>query len=130
MAHVRRKFVDIHKSQGLPIAEEAIKRIASLYAIEKEVRGSPADNRVAIRQAQAKPIFDDLEIWLGEQLPKLSGKSPLAGAIRYAMKRMKRMRAYLDQGFLELDNNTAERSIRPIAGGWSLCTSFISACKH
>lgn len=117
MAHVRRKFVDIHKSQGSSIAEEAIKRIASLYAVEKEARGSPSGDRVAIRQAKAKPIFDDLEIWLGEQLPKLSGKSPLAGAIRYALKRMKRMRAYLDQGFLELDNNTAERSIRPIALG-------------
>ena len=117
MAHVRRKFVDIHKSQGSSIAEEAIKRISSLYAIEKEARGSPPDNRVAIRQTQAKLIFDDLETWLTEQLPKLSGKSPLAGAIRYALKRMKRMRAYLDHGFLELDNNTAERSIRPIALG-------------
>jgi hypothetical protein len=85
MAHVRRKFVDLHKSQGLPVAEEAIKRIAFLYAIEKEARGSPPEDRVAIRQTKAKPIFDDLEIWLVEQLPKLSGKSPLAKDIRYAL---------------------------------------------
>ena len=117
MAHVRRKFVDLHKSQGSSIAEDAIKRIASLYAVEKEARGSPPDNRIAIRQTKAKPIFDDLEIWLAEQLPKLSSKSPLAGAIRYALKRMKRMSVYLDHGFLELDNNTAERSLRPIALG-------------
>ena len=117
MAHVRRKFVDLHKSQGLPVAEEAIKRIAFLYAIEKEARGSPPEDRVAIRQTKAKPIFDDLEIWLVEQLPKLSGKSPLAKDIRYALNRMKCMRSYLDHGFLELDNNAAERSIRPIALG-------------
>jgi transposase len=61
MAHVRRKFVDIHRSQGFPIAEEAIGRIAQLYAVEKEARGSPPDRRAELRQAHAAPIFDDLE---------------------------------------------------------------------
>ncbi len=61
MAHMRRKFVDVHKSQGLAIAEEAIKRIAKLYGVEKEVRGQPPDEWVKIRQRQSKPIFDDLE---------------------------------------------------------------------
>ena len=84
MAHVRRKFVDVFKSQGLPIAEEAIKRIARLYGVEKEARGEPPEKRVAIRQKKAKPLFDELEIWLGAQLPKISGKSDLAIAIRYA----------------------------------------------
>ena len=51
------------------------------------------------------------------ELPKLSGKTPLANAIRYALTRMKRLRGYLDHGFLELDNNTAERSMRGIAIG-------------
>ena len=49
--------------------------------------------------------------------PKLSGKSPLSGAIRYALGRMKRARAYLDNGFLEIDNNTAERAVKPVALG-------------
>ncbi|MCP4933502.1 MAG: IS66 family transposase, partial [bacterium] len=69
------------------------------------------------RQEKARPIFDDLEAWLHIQLTKISGKTPLAGAIRYALTRMKRLRPYLENGFLELDNNTAERSMRPIALG-------------
>lgn len=64
MAHVRRKFVDIHRSQGSPIAEEAIGRIAQLYAVEKEARGSPPDHRADLRKAHSALIFDDLERWL------------------------------------------------------------------
>ncbi|MFG6665289.1 IS66 family transposase [Sulfitobacter sp. 916] len=117
MAHVRRKFVDVFASQGNAIAEEAIRRSAELYAVEKEARGKLPDVRVALRQARAKPIFDDLEAWLHAQLPKISGKSPLAQAIRYALGRMPKARAYLENGHLELDNNTAERAIKPVAIG-------------
>ena len=117
MAHVRRKFVDIHRAQGSAIADEAVLRIAQLYAVEKEARGSPPDLRVEIRQAKAKPVFDDLEAWLHLQLPSISGKSPLAAAIRYALTRMKRLQPYLDHGVLELDNNTAERAMRSVAIG-------------
>jgi transposase len=117
MAHVRRKFVDVQQSQGSAIAGEAIKRIAQLYAVEKQARGHPPDERVRIRQAKSKPILDDLEPWLASQLPRISGKTPLAGAIRYAITRLKRLRPYLDHGVLELDNNCAERAMRPIALG-------------
>ena len=70
-----------------------------------------------IRQSQSEPLFDDLKAWLHAQLPRISGKTPLAGAIRYALTRKKRLRSYLKYGFLELDNDTAERSMRPIALG-------------
>ena len=63
------------------------------------------------------PIFDGLESWLHDQLPTISGKSPLAMAIRYGLTRMKRLRPCLDHGFLELDNNTAERAMRSVAVG-------------
>jgi hypothetical protein len=76
MAHVRRKFVDAFASRGNAIAEEAIRRIAELYAVEKEARGKSPEARVALRQARAKPIFDDLEAWLHAQLPKISGQRP------------------------------------------------------
>ncbi|RWR29892.1 hypothetical protein D2T29_13785 [Sinirhodobacter populi] len=115
--HVRRKFVDIHRSQGSPIAEEAIGRVARLYAIEKEARGSPPDRRAELRQTHAAPVFDDLEAWMAVQLSTISGKSPLAAAIRYAPSRMERLRLYLDHGALELDNNAAERGMRGIALG-------------
>lgn len=84
---------------------------------EKEARGSPPERRAALRQEKAKPIFDDFEAWLHIQLPSISGKSPLAGAIRYALTRMTRLRPDLDHGVLELDNNTAERATRSIAIG-------------
>ncbi|MGE3643298.1 MAG: IS66 family transposase [Beijerinckiaceae bacterium] len=117
MAHIRRKFVDIYKSQGSPIAEEAIKRIAELYAVEKRARGQSPEDRAALRQADAKPIFDDLEVWLRKQLPKLPRKSPLADAIRYALDRLPKARPYLENGVLEADNNYAERAIKPVALG-------------
>jgi transposase len=117
MAHVRRKFFDIHAAQGSVIAAEVLQRIAQLYQVEDEGRGKPPEQRKAIRQVKARPVFDDLEVWLQSQLGKVSGKSPLAGAIRYALTRMKRLRHYLDHGILELDNNTAERAMRPIALG-------------
>ena len=77
MAHIWRKFVDVHKSQGSAIAEEAIKRIAKLYGIEKEVRGQPQDVRAAARQSRSRPVFDELEAWLHTQLPRISGKSTI-----------------------------------------------------
>ncbi len=61
------------------------------------------------------PVFDDLEVWLAMQLASISGKPPLAAAIRYALKRMERLRPYLHNGMLELDNNVAERGMRAIA---------------
>ncbi len=61
MAHVRRKFVDVFASQGSAIAEEAIRRISGLYAVEKEARGKPPNERVSLRQSKSKPIFDDFE---------------------------------------------------------------------
>ena len=72
---------------------------------------------MALRQEYAKPIFDDLKVWLQEQLDMISGKTPLAKAIRYALARIPKARPYLDHGFLELDNNTAERAVRPVTLG-------------
>ena len=63
MAHVRRKLVDVLRSQGSHIAEQAIEHIAQLYPVEKEARRSPPERRVELRQAETKPILDDLESW-------------------------------------------------------------------
>ena len=117
LAHVRRKFVDVHRSQGSAIAEEAIRRIAELYAVEKAARGRPPEERARLRQADARPVLDDLEAWLAAQLPALSGKTPLAAAIRHALVRLPKLRPYLEHGTLEAENNAAERAMRPIALG-------------
>ena len=117
LAHVRRKFFDIHKATASPVAEEALIRIAALYTIEKEIRGSPPDARRAARQVKSKPLFADLQAWLDRTLPSLPGRSGLALAVRYAITRLKRLEIYLEDGRLEIDNNAAERSIRPLALG-------------
>lgn len=114
---LRRRFVDSHRSHGSPIAEDAIGRIATHYVVAKEARGSPPDVRVALRRAHAAPVFDDLERWLALQPATISGKFPLAAAIRHALTRMERLRPYLDHGILELDNTAAERGMRAIALG-------------
>jgi len=117
MVHVRRKFVEVFERDGSVIAKGAIERIARLYAVEKEARYRSPDERVALRQAKAKSVFDELEDWLKRQLPKISGKTKLAEAIRYALGRMPKARSYLENGLLELDNNICERSIRPLTLG-------------
>lgn len=117
MVHVRRKFVEEFERTGSAIAEGAIKRIARLYAVERDAKGKSHQERAALRQEKAKLVFEDLEVWLQAQLPKISGKSKLAEAIRYALGRMHKARGYLNNGKLELDNNICERSIRPIALG-------------
>lgn len=117
LAHIRRKFFDEAQSNGSPIAAEALARIAELYAVEAEARGQPPDQRAAIRQAKARPVFEDLITWLQAELPKISGKSDLAKAIRYALTRLPRLEVYLSDGHLEIDNNAAERGMRGLAIG-------------
>ena len=77
IVHVRRKFLDEAERTGAPIAQQAIKQIAQLYVVEKEARGKSPDQRAALRLAKAKPVFDDLEVWLRTQLRKISGKTKL-----------------------------------------------------
>src|SRR5208282_2314925 len=59
-AHVRRKFYDLQQAHASVIASEALERVAALYAIEKEIRGRPPDERQEVRQARAKPLLDSL----------------------------------------------------------------------
>lgn len=117
MAHVRRRFVDIHCSQGSPIAEGGIGRIAQPYAVEKEARGSPPDRRAELRRTHAAPVFGDPELRLAMQLTTIPGKTPLAGAIRHALAGIERLRPCRDHGILELGNSAAERGLRAIALG-------------
>jgi transposase len=116
-AHVRRKFYDLHVAHKSPIAAEAIERIAALYAVEKEIRGHPAEQRRAVRNERARPLLDSLKQWLEETLGKLSRKSDTALAVRYALSRWDALLRYVDDGRIEIDNNAAERSLRTVALG-------------
>lgn len=93
-AHARRKFFEIHQAQGSPIAAEALKRIAALYAIEGKVRGQPSDVRRKGREP-AKPILDEFHAWLLDTRRQLSKKSGLADAIGYALNHWQALIRYL-----------------------------------
>jgi transposase len=116
-AHVRRKFYELHQAQASPIAAEALARIGQLYAIEQSIRGKPPDERRAQRQARAGPLLQQLHAWLSATLPKLSNKSELALAMRYALTRWVALTRYCEDGRVEIDNNAAERALRTIALG-------------
>lgn len=116
-AHTRRKFYEIAQADGAPIAVEAVRRIAQIYAIEARVRGRGPNERRALRQKEARPLVEALRIWLESQLPKLSARGKLAEAIRYALARWAGLSRFLDDGRIELDTNPVERAIRPVALG-------------
>ena len=115
-AHVRRKFFDEHEA-GSPLAREALDRIGALYGIEANIRGKPPNERRQCREQQSLPLLAGLKAWLDATLPKLSGKSDLAKAMRYTMGRWEALTRYIHDGRIEIDNNAAERSIRGIALG-------------
>ena len=117
MAHCRRAFFDEHAANGSPLALEALQRIAELYAIEDTIRGQPPDVRLAVRQAQSAPLFTNLKAWLEQTLTQVSGKSDLAKAIRYMLSRWNALTLVLRDGRACIDNNAAERAIRPIPLG-------------
>jgi transposase len=116
-AHVRRKFYDFYEAHQSPIAKEALDRIGALYAIEKEIRGRPPNERRNIRNARARPLLESMCRWFKESLPKLSKKSELTQAIHYALGRWTPLLRYCDDGRLEIDNNAAERALRAVALG-------------
>jgi Transposase IS66 family/Transposase len=80
-AHARRKFHEIHIAHASPTTSEAIERIAALYAIEAEIRGSTPEIRKTIRQARARPLIDSMHAWFETTLVTLSRKSDTAAAI-------------------------------------------------
>src|SRR3954462_8214402 len=116
-AHCRRRFYEIHQATGSPLAAEALHRIGELYKGEAEVRGRSAEERRTVRQERSRPIVDALHTWVTAQLERVSGKSGLAEAIRYALRHWQGLVLFLDDGRLELDTNVIERAIRPISLG-------------
>jgi transposase len=143
-SHLRRRFYEIYVGGNAPIATEALARIRKLYAIEAEIRGGAPEVRLAERQARSKPIVMALRPWLEESLVKISKSSPLADHIRYGLNHWDGLSRFLDDGRIELDTNTVERSIRPLAltrknalfaghdmgaVNWAIAASLIETCK-
>ena len=143
-AHVRRKFFDFYHATGSPIAAEALRRIAELYHIEARIRGRLPNDRARIRQAESRPLVGAMKSWLDGEIARVSAKSALAEAIRYALRHWKGLVLFLDDGRVEIDSNTVERTIRPIklgaknhlfagsdggAESWAVLASLIQTAK-
>lgn len=116
-AHVRRKFVDVYRAHGSPVAAQAIDRIAGLYAIESRIRGQLPDQRRQVRQTLACPQLNALHQWLQTQRQRVSRKSSIADAIGYALNQWPALVRYAADGRIEIDNNAAERALRAVALG-------------
>lgn len=141
-AHVRRKFYEL--AENSPVAADILRRIATLYAIEDEIRGLTANERRDLRGDRSRVIVDDLYQFLEARLRQVSTKSRLGEAIRYALTRWDGLVRFLDDGRIDLDNNAVERAIRPLAlnrknalfagsdeGGdnWAVIATLIENCK-
>ncbi|MBP1804190.1 hypothetical protein J2Z33_000018 [Rubellimicrobium aerolatum] len=142
--HVRRRFVKRLEHDGSPIAEEALRQIAALYAIEASVRGFGPDARLAARREFSAPIVAAFRPWLEAQLSRLPKASALAEDIRYTLGLWPGLGRVTEDGRLELDTNPVENKIRPIAltrknalfaghevgaKNWAMFATLIASCK-
>lgn len=117
MAHARRKIQDVHIRTPTDITTEALRRIGELNAIEAEIRGSPAEERFAVRKEKAVPLRRSLYNWIQAQMIVLSRHSDTAKAFAYLLKQWDALNLYCSNGWAEIDNNIAGNALRGIALG-------------
>jgi transposase len=118
-AHVRRGLFDLYVATRSPTAKEALERIGQLYKIEEQIRGQSPEKRLKARQERAVPLLNALHTWMVQVRTEVENASALAKALDYALKetRWLALLRYTQDGRLEIDNNSAERSIRGAAVG-------------
>ena len=126
-AHARRRFVNVQKlTQGnkkqkgknkVGKADQALAFIQKLYAVERQIKDKPIDERYQIRQAQSKPVVEKLRQWLDKNLPHTPPKVELGKAMSYLHEQWPRLVGYLENGAYPIDNNPVENSIRPFTVG-------------
>lgn len=144
LAHLRRRFVDLHKSTQSPITAQIIALLGRVYRIEADIRGTSAEHRLAVRQEKTRPIMDELKLLLDDTLERISTKADLAEHIRYAQGHWRGLIRFLDDGRIEVDNNMIERQMRPIgisrrnslfagneggAKSWAILASLLQTAK-
>lgn len=116
-AHARRKIYEVHAATQSEAAHGLLEQIGRLFEIERTITGMPPDHRKRVRQEQSVPLLETLRTEMETVLSKISQKSTLAQAIRYATSRWPSLTRYTTDGRLEMTNNAAERAMRPIALG-------------
>jgi transposase len=130
MAHLRRKFTDVQKSAGkktrTPVADHVVNLIAKLYQIEKTAKQDNLghDELYKLRQEKSKPVLDQLLAYIKEHASKAPPTSTLGRALQYGLNHWVQIVRYIDHGILDIDNNAAERCMKPFAVGrknWMFC---------
>lgn len=117
-SHARRKFFEIDKkTKYAGLANTAMDFIGKLYEIERMCKDMEYQKRYYLRKQSAKPILKKYRRWLLKQQHHVLPKTPIAQAIQYNLNHWRALNNYLADGRLSIDNNSAERSIRPIAVG-------------
>ncbi|TVZ39053.1 transposase [Alteromonadaceae bacterium 2753L.S.0a.02] len=119
-AHARRKFKDaqaLQKRGKTGKADQALAYIQKLYSIEKKTKDDPPDKRYEARQNQAKPIVEKLKTWAEKSLQTVAPKTKIGEALVYLHNQWERLTCYLEDGNYPIDNNAAERAIRPFTIG-------------
>jgi hypothetical protein len=99
------------------VALEAVSRIDALFAIERDVNGQSADERLTCRQAVSLPLVNELHAWMRQERARLSRHNDVAKAMDYMLNRWTAFTRFLDDGKICLSNNAAERALRGIALG-------------
>lgn len=117
LAHARRKFDELAKAHASPVATQAIERIAWLYRIEQEAREMPAPDRLRLRQLRARPLWDELHVWLKLERTRVADGGGIAAALDYSLKRWDALGRFLQNGEVSIDNKHIERLMRPWAMG-------------
>ena len=120
MAHARRKFVDAQKVQPkgkTGRADIALTMINKLYGIEREFKDASDEQRFMGRLEQSLPILAQLKDWLAKTQPQVTPQSVLGKAVNYLASNWSRLERYVEAGFLPIDNNPAERAIKPFVIG-------------
>lgn len=115
-AHARRKLHDVYKADPHSVAMEGLVIIGELYDVERGIMRDPADDRRKARK-QSRLRALDFFVWADGVLAQISARSPLAEALRYAVKLKPQLLVYTENGRLEIDNNLAENALRGIAVG-------------
>ena len=117
-AHARRKFFEVAKTQKTPgLAHEAVGRVATFYHRDNGWKELDPEERRRRRREEIGPLLDAFHDWMAAHLPGLLPKSPLAQAMGYCANHWDALTRFLEDGRLPLDNNAAERALRPIALG-------------
>ena len=117
MAHARRKFFELNATQPNAIAQEALIRIAALYAIETRGRAMSMAERAELRQREALPLLTTMHEWLKVTRATVATGGGTAKAIDYSLKRWPALARYVTDGALPIDNNPVENAIRPVCLG-------------